>query len=310
MRRRLSVCLWVVGGLAAAAHPVRAAEALSRSGVVLLQNSTVLEQRVVNIDTMAEYIRAVESAAREAVQASPSKRAVAGFIVVAVRPQQKSRVWLDFDAPLNFQTSWQIVAKVAAISPFEARNGPVVLSVARMYPRKRLADLLHAAAILRARVDGIQVRIVGRGPEWDALTRLHAELGLGDAVALLGDLTRERLAEEYVNASVFCLPSVQEGFGIVFLEAMAAELPVVACRIAAVPEVVLHDTTGLLVAPRDPGALAATIERLIGEPALAKRLGQEGRRRALGFSPRAVAERFLSAVHSTQDRLGQRARGG
>jgi glycosyltransferase involved in cell wall biosynthesis len=195
-------------------------------------------------------------------------------------------------------------------APRRPRNGPVVLSVARTYPRKRLADLLHAAAILRARVDGIQVRIVGRGPEWDALSRLHAELGLGDAVVLLGDLSRERLAEEYVNASVFCLPSVQEGFGIVFLEAMAAELPVVACRIAAVPEVVLHDTTGLLVAPRDPGALAETIERLIREPALARRLGREGRRRSLGFSPGAVAERFLSAVHSTQDRQGQQARGG
>jgi glycosyltransferase involved in cell wall biosynthesis len=195
-------------------------------------------------------------------------------------------------------------------APRRARNGPVVLSVARMYPRKRLSDLLHAAAILRARVPGIQVRIVGRGPEWEAVSRLHAALGLGDSVVLLGDLTRERLAEEYVNASVFCLPSVQEGFGIVFLEAMAAELPVVACRIAAIPEVVLDGTTGLLVGPRDPGALAEALERLIGEPALARRLGRDGRRRALGFSPRAVAERFLSAVHSTQERLGQQARGG
>ena len=195
-------------------------------------------------------------------------------------------------------------------APRRPRHGPVVLSVARMYPRKRLADLLHAAVLLRTRVDGVQVRIVGRGPEWDALSRLHAELGLGDTVVLLGDLTRERLAEEYVNASVFCLPSVQEGFGIVFLEAMAAELPVVACRVAAVPEVVLHDATGLLVPARDPGALAETIERLIREPALARRLGQEGRRRSLGFSPRVVAERFLSAVHSTQDRQRQQARGG
>ena len=195
-------------------------------------------------------------------------------------------------------------------APRRPGHGPVVLSVARMYPRKRLADLLHAAALLRTRVEGVQVRIVGRGPEWDALSRLHAELGLGDTVVLLGDLTRERLAEEYVNASVFCLPSVQEGFGIVFLEAMAAELPVVACRVAAVPEVVLHDATGLLVPPRDPDALAETIERLIREPALARRLGQEGRRRSLGFSPRAVAERFLAAVHSTQDRQRQQARGG
>ena len=103
---------------------------------------------------------------------------------------------------------------------------------------------------------------------------------------------------------------MQEGFGIVFLEAMAAELPVVACRIAAVPEVVLDGTTGVLVPPRDPGALAEALEALVREPERARRLGQEGRRRALGFSPRHVAERFLSAVHSIQERLGQQARGG
>jgi phosphatidyl-myo-inositol dimannoside synthase len=195
-------------------------------------------------------------------------------------------------------------------APRRPRGAPVVLCVARMYPRKRIEDLLHAADILRARAPGTQVRVVGRGPEWPAISRLHAELGLGDSVALLGDLTRERLAEEYVNASVFCLPSVQEGFGIVFLEAMAAELPVVACRIAAIPEVVQDGVTGLLTAPRDPDALAGAIGRLIADPALARRLGREGRRRALGFTPRHVAERFLHAVHSSQDRLGQQARGG
>jgi glycosyltransferase involved in cell wall biosynthesis len=187
---------------------------------------------------------------------------------------------------------------------------PIVLCVARMYPRKRIEDLLRAAGILRARVPGIQVRIVGRGPEWPAVSRLHAELGLGDSVVLLGDVGRERLAEEYVNATVFCLPSVQEGFGIVFLEAMAAELPVVACRIAAVPEVVQDGVTGLLTPPRDPGALATEIERLIADPELARRLGREGRRRVLGFTPRHDAERFVSAVHSSPDRLGQQARGG
>ena len=195
-------------------------------------------------------------------------------------------------------------------APRRPRGGPVVLCVARMYPRKRIGDLLLAADVLRARVPGLQVRVVGRGPEWAALSRLHAELGLGDSVVLLGDLTRERLAEEYVNATVFCLPSVQEGFGIAFLEAMAVELPVVACRVAAVPEVVRDGVTGLLTAPRAPGELAAAIERLIADPALARGMGREGRRRALGFTPRHVAERFLHAVHSSQQRLGQQARGG
>ena len=95
-----------------------------------------------------------------------------------------------------------------------------------------------------------------------------------------------------------------------FLEAMAAELPVVACRVAAIPEVVQDGVTGLLVPPRDPAALAAEIERLIADPELARRLGRDGRRRVLAFTPRHVAERFVSAVHSSKDRLGQQARGG
>jgi glycosyltransferase involved in cell wall biosynthesis len=177
-------------------------------------------------------------------------------------------------------------------------RGPVVLSVARMYPRKRLEDLLRAAVILRRRVADSQIRIVGRGPEWASLVRLHAELALGDSVRLLGDLSLDRLVEEYVNADLFCLPSVQEGFGIVFLEAMAAGLPVVACRAAAIPEVVRDGITGVLAPPRDPAALADAVESLLRDPGRARQLGAEGRRQAEGFAPRHVAERFVDAVRS------------
>ncbi len=189
-------------------------------------------------------------------------------------------------------------------------TGPVILSVARMYPRKRLGDLLRAAVPLRARIPGIRVRIVGQGPEWMALQRLHAELGLGEAVVLLGDLSRERLAEEYVNAELFCLPSVQEGFGIVFLEAMAAALPVVACRAAAVPEVVLDGHTGVLVPPREPAKLAEALEGLLRDPARARRLGEEGRRRVDAYTPQRIAERFLNAVRWTVERASQPSRRG
>ena len=183
-------------------------------------------------------------------------------------------------------------------APRRERTGPVVLCVARMYPRKRLQDLLRAAAILRARVPGIQIRIVGRGPEWAMLGRLHAGLGLADSVVLLGDLPRERLAEEYVNATAFCLPSVQEGFGIAFLEAMAAGLPVVACRVSAIPEVVPDGEVGDLVPPRDPAAIAGALRRLAADPERRRRLGAAGRRRVQGFTPRRVAGAFLAAVES------------
>jgi len=191
-----------------------------------------------------------------------------------------------------------------------ARTRPVVLSVARMYPRKRLQDLLRAAVTLRDGIPDVQIRIVGQGPEYEGLERLHAELALGDSVLLLGNVSRERLASEYVNADLFCLPSVQEGFGIVFLEAMAAGLPIVACRAAAVPEVVVDGLSGLLVPPRDPAALARALAELLREPARARALGAEGRRRVSELTTGRVAERFLDAVESIPGITGKRTTRG
>jgi glycosyltransferase involved in cell wall biosynthesis len=188
-------------------------------------------------------------------------------------------------------------------------GGPVVLCVARMYPRKRLVDLLHAAPLIRAAVPGVRVRIVGRGPEWEAVRGVHAQLGLSDCVDLLGDVSLHDLAREYTGAQVFCLPSVQEGFGIVFLEAMAAGLPVVACRAAAVPEVVLDGITGVLVPPRDPARLAEALVGLLRDPARAQSLGAEGRRRAEAFVPRRVALACLDALRSRLEVAGLNARG-
>ncbi|HTY77068.1 MAG TPA: glycosyltransferase family 4 protein [Candidatus Bathyarchaeia archaeon] len=183
--------------------------------------------------------------------------------------------------------------------------GPVVLCVARMYPRKRIGDLLEAAVRIQARIPGARIRIVGRGPEWESVERRHAALGLGETVTLLGDVTREALAAEYVSADLFCLPSVQEGFGIVFLEAMAAGLPVVACRAAAIPEVVEDGVTGTLVAPRDPEALAAAVQGLLGNPERRRAMREAGRRRVALFTPERVAAQLLEKVRwRLEGRLG------
>ena len=186
-------------------------------------------------------------------------------------------------------------ALFAAAAPLP-RAGPTILCVARMYPRKHIGDLLEAAALLRDRIPGALVRIVGKGPEWEHVVRLHAALGLGQTVTLLGDVSRERLAEEYVSANLFCLPSVQESLGIVFLEAMAAALPVVACRAAAIPEVVEDGVTGVLAPPRDPAGLAAALEALIADPGRARAMGEAGRRVVAAYTPERVAARLLEAV--------------
>jgi len=173
---------------------------------------------------------------------------------------------------------------------------PTVLSVARMYPRKRLEDLLRAAAGLRERIPAVQVRIVGEGPESAALRALHRELRLGDSAVLLGEVTRRTLAVEYVSAHCFCLPTVQEGFGLVFAEAMAAGLPVVACRAAAVPEIVEDRQTGLLVKPRSPGELATALETLLMNRELSEAFGRVAGQRVEAFGLESVARRFLEAL--------------
>jgi glycosyltransferase involved in cell wall biosynthesis len=103
----------------------------------------------------------------------------------------------------------------------------------------------------------------------------------------------DSLAAEYNRADLCCLPSVQEGFGIVFLEAMAAGKAIVAARAAAVPEVVRN---GILVEPDNPEPLAEGILRLYREPDLRNSLGLSGLRDVEQFEMRRVAGQFLKAI--------------
>ena len=185
--------------------------------------------------------------------------------------------------------------RFAAVAP-TPRGAPTVLSVARMYPRKRLEDLLRAAVVLRERIPPVRVRIVGEGPESARLRDLHGALALGDTVTFLGDISRQALAVEYVRADCFCLPTIQEGFGIVFAEAMAAGLPVVACRAAAVPEMVEDRRTGLLVNRESPEELAMALETLLMNDGLRGDLGAAGRARVAAFDLEPVARRFVEVA--------------
>jgi glycosyltransferase involved in cell wall biosynthesis len=174
-------------------------------------------------------------------------------------------------------------------------NSPrfTVLFVGRLYRRKRLGVLLRAAAALAGRIPGLEVRIAGSGPCASVLHRLSHELRLGGTVVWLGGISRAELLAEYNRADLFCLPSVQEGFGIVLLEAMAAAKPIVASRAAAIPEVAPH---GMLVEPDSPEALAAAIEALYRSPETRAALGSAGAQWVEQFDAPSVALHFLEAV--------------
>lgn len=177
------------------------------------------------------------------------------------------------------------------------RDAPTVLTVARQYPRKDTRSLLEALPAVLASVPEARLRIVGGGPELPALKRRASDLAVESSVTFLGEVgRRDEVVREYAGADVFCLPSRQEGFGIVFLEAMATGLPIVACRAAAVPEVVPDGDVGLLVPPSDPSALARALVKVLGSPELGRRLGAVGRERVRRYDWSRVAERFMTVV--------------
>jgi glycosyltransferase involved in cell wall biosynthesis len=115
-------------------------------------------------------------------------------------------------------------------------------------------------------------------------------------VEFLGHVAFDRLAGEYRRADVFCLPSRQEAFGIVFLEAMAAGLPIVAARAAAVPEVVPDGVCGILVPAGRPDELAHALNHLLSSAEERRRMGEAGRRHAQLYDVSLIAPRFLAAV--------------
>jgi len=153
----------------------------------------------------------------------------------------------------------------------------VVGTVARLDPVKGLPTLVEAFAAVRHSVPRARLVIVGEGPERQAIERSVAEHRLGPAVRLLGQ--REDARQLLPGFDVFVNSSITEGVSLTILEAMAARVPVVATRVGGTPEVVLDDTTGLLVPAHDAGAMATAVLRVHADRDYAAGLAQNGRLR-------------------------------
>jgi glycosyltransferase involved in cell wall biosynthesis len=167
------------------------------------------------------------------------------------------------------------------------------IAVARLVERKGLDDLLHAIALLeRGRY---RLEIVGSGPAGSALRELVARLGLEAVVRFTGALDHAGVAERLREADLFTLPSRSESFGNVFAEAIASGLPIVGTTVGGIPEFVEDGQHGLLVAPRDPVALAAAIRRLGGDAQLRAAIAVRNRSHAEAhLSWEAVTPRYLA----------------
>ncbi|MCS7050453.1 MAG: glycogen synthase [Thermomicrobium sp.] len=192
---------------------------------------------------------------------------------------------------------------------------PSVLFVGRITRQKGIVHLLDAVPFLAPE---IQVILLAGQPDTPDIARAVesrvAELRAhrGGIIWIPEMLPREDVIQFYSHATVFCCPSVYEPFGLINLEAMACECPVVASDVGGIPEVVIDGETGLLVhlevdqvtgEPVDPAgyarALAEAIQRIVDDPDLRRRLGRRGRERVeRSFSWHAVAQRTLALYRS------------
>lgn len=161
---------------------------------------------------------------------------------------------------------------------------PVVVCVSRLVPRKGQDALIRALPAIRARVPDAALLLVSGGPYAGRLRRLAADSGVGDHVVFTGGVPWAELPSYYAAGDVFAMPCRTrrggfdvEGLGIVYLEASAVGLPVVAGRSGGAPDAVLDGETGLVADGREVADVAAKVAALLGDPARARTMGEAGR---------------------------------
>lgn len=171
--------------------------------------------------------------------------------------------------------------------PHGGRHLPVILSVGRLVEKKGFPILLRAAGILRSCGAEFRLVIIGEGPERADLLHLTAGLGLGEVVEFRGALNAEQVRAAYAEAEVFALASIvasdgdRDGLPNVLLEALACEVPAVATRVSAIPELIEHGRTGLLAKPGDPEDLADQLERMLYDEELRATVSRLGRQKVV-----------------------------
>ena len=176
--------------------------------------------------------------------------------------------------------------------PAEPRrnDGPVrILTVGRLVPEKGPTLLLEALRLVKDRGVDFEAKLVGSGPLADELATRVRELELDEVVTLTGPIGQDRLPDLYRDSDLFVMASFQEGLPVVYMEALATELPVVATAIAATGELVADGVTGRLIPPGDAAALADAIEDLARDPEKRARLGRAGREAVLAEFTSATA---------------------
>ncbi|HWS99663.1 MAG TPA: glycosyltransferase family 4 protein [Pyrinomonadaceae bacterium] len=187
--------------------------------------------------------------------------------------------------PCTLDPFWEVEETASAAgAPPAGSHAPVILSVVRMEKEDRykgIDSVIESLPMVVREMGAVDYRVVGRGADVPRLKALADRLGVARYVTFAGGLGDLELRDEYRRCSLFVMPSEKEGFGIVFLEAMAYGKAVVGGAHGGTPSVVADGLTGLLVKRSDTAGLALALVRLLGDSSLRERMGRAGRERLL-----------------------------
>ena len=166
-----------------------------------------------------------------------------------------------------------------APAPNTDHRQTIILTVARLIQRKGTKYLIQACSSLKAH--DFELRVIGGGSEREALENLTEQPGLASRVNFINSVPHRLLRDHINECDVFVLPALEEGLGMVLLEALSCKKPVIATNIGGIPDIITDNQTGILIPPQDVKALSAAVLKVLEDRSFAKSIAEKGYERVL-----------------------------
>jgi glycosyltransferase involved in cell wall biosynthesis len=186
----------------------------------------------------------------------------------------------------------------------QTRKQKRLLFAGRLVEKKGMPILIKAMLNLADEYPDLQLDIVGEGPDRNKLEKLTDDSGITDKIIFHGSMPHTELADYFRNATIAIIPSIktsigdQEGFGLVIVEALGCECPVIASNLPAIQDIVIDGKTGLLFSPGDINALTTSIKSLLNNPPERERLAKNGRSHVMDFDWNIIAKHYKQLIDS------------
>ena len=238
--------------------------------------------------TGAKIIRHLHGRILEGRSLAPVSFSAQGVDAVVAVSQSVANCVVDGDARVIYAG----LSVPATVPPRRPAGTEIVIGTAgRLVELKGIEYLLSAVSALKQEFPNLRLEIAGSGPQHQKLESIAAQSGLGERIKFLGWI--DDISSVLTRWDIFVMPSLEEGFPIAALDAMAAGLPLIATRVGGVPELIEDGTTGWLVPPRDVESLTSRLRILLSDPELRVKMGDSGYARVRDhFSTAQMTERF------------------